>query len=183
MGFSKTNIEGLLIFEPKVFGDSRGYFFESYNKSLYQEYGLEIEFVQDNESFSKKGVLRGMHYQIPPKAQTKLVRVILGEVLDVVIDIREGSVTYGQYYSVVLSAENKKQLYIPKGFAHGYLTLSEEAIFCYKCDEFYSKEHEAGIMWNDPHVGIDWGISTQDLLLSTKDGMQAEFGDHLKFNL
>jgi len=170
MPYIKTEFEGLWIFEPKVFEDSRGYFFESYNKNtLLKETGLEFDFVQDNQSKSSKGVLRGMHFQLNPMAQSKLVRVLQGSVQDVVVDIRKNSPTYGKYLSIILSEENKKQLLIPRGFAHGFLTLSETAVFHYKCDNFYSTEFDRGIFWNDQSIGIKWELPNQDLNLSEKD--------------
>ena len=146
MPFIDTPIPGLFVFEPKVFEDARGYFFESFNASVFSEKGINVNFVQDNQSKSTYGILRGLHYQLDPFAQAKLVRVISGEVLDVAVDVRQGSPTFGQHYGIILSAENKKQLYIPRGFAHGFVVLSETAEFFYKCDNFYSKEHDAGIL-------------------------------------
>lgn len=175
MPFIETGFTGLKIFEPKVFADSRGYFFESFNKNTFQEAGIDAEFVQDNESRSQRGVLRGLHYQLNPMAQAKLVRVVEGEVLDVVVDIRTGSPTFGKHYAVALSAENKKQLYIPHGFAHGFVVLSDTCIFQYKCDNFYSKENEGGILYSDSDLGIDWGIDPADALVSDKDKEQPAF--------
>jgi dTDP-4-dehydrorhamnose 3,5-epimerase len=169
MPFHKTGIEGLVLFEPKVFGDHRGYFYESYNKAVFEEGGIEADFVQDNISFSRRGVLRGLHYQLNPYAQAKLVRVNRGEVLDVVVDIRKSSPTYGKSYTIVLNDENKLQLFVPRGFAHGFVVLSEEAEFCYKCDNFYSKEHEAGIIYDDPTLNIEWKIPAEEAVLSDKD--------------
>jgi len=164
----KTKIEGLLIIKPRVFEDPRGYFFEPYNRENFiQNTGVETLFVQDNESFSSKNVLRGLHFQSPPKAQDKLVRVIAGSVLDVAVDIRKNSTTYGQYVSVILSAENKKQFLIPKGFAHGFLSLEDNTIFSYKCSDHYSPEHEGALRWNDPNINIDWQIDAP--LVSDKD--------------
>ena len=166
----KTAIEGLLIIEPTVFGDSRGYFFESYNKQRFNEAtGLDIDFVQDNQSKSCYGVLRGLHFQKPPFAQSKLVRCVRGKVLDVAVDIRKSSTTFGKYVAVELTEDNHRQLFIPHGFAHGFVVLSEEAIFQYKCDNFYNKESEGAIAWNDPEIGIDWGIPSADIILSDKD--------------
>lgn len=166
----KTAIEGLLIIEPTVFGDSRGYFFESYNKQRFNEAtGLDIDFVQDNQSKSCYGVLRGLHFQKPPYAQSKLVRCVRGKVLDVAVDIRKSSPTFGKYVAVELTEDNHRQLFIPHGFAHGFVVLSEEAIFQYKCDNFYHKESEGAIVWNDPDIGIDWGIPSSDIILSDKD--------------
>ena len=156
MPFHQTPIEGLLIFEPRVFHDERGYFFESYNQRTWAEAGIQAEFVQDNQARSTRGVLRGLHFQTAEAAQAKLVRVTEGEVLDVVVDLRPGSATHGQWFSVRLSAENKLQLFVPRGFAHGYVVLSETAEFFYKCDNFYSKAHEGGLRFDDPTLKIDW---------------------------
>ncbi len=179
--FFETGIEGLFVYEPRIFGDPRGYFFESYNAEVFKKQGIETAFVQDNQSRSTRGVLRGLHYQLPPFAQTKLVRCTHGEVLDVVVDIREGSKTYGKTFSLLLSAENKKQLYIPRGFAHGFAVLSEEAEFVYKCDNYYAKEHEAGIAYNDPNLKIDWLLLASEVKLSDKDLILPHFGNHEKF--
>ena len=166
----KTAIEGLLIIDPTVFGDSRGYFFESYNKQRFNEAtGLDIDFVQDNQSKSCYGVLRGLHFQKPPYAQSKLVRCVRGRVLDVAVDIRKSSPTFGKYIAVELTEDNHRQLFIPHGFAHGFVVLSEEAIFQYKCDNFYHKESEGAIAWNDPEINIDWSIPFDDVILSDKD--------------
>jgi len=167
MEFEKTTIEGLLILKPRIFNDERGYFYESYNKTSFAENGFDIEFVQDNQSLSQKGVLRGLHFQAPPFEQGKLVRVIQGSVLDVAVDIRPHSPTYGQYVSVLLSGENKTQFWIPPGFAHGFLTLEDNTLFCYKCTGPYSKESECAILWNDPQLNIDWNIEKP--IVSTKD--------------
>ncbi|MEW6512975.1 MAG: dTDP-4-dehydrorhamnose 3,5-epimerase [Pseudomonadota bacterium] len=154
-----TAIPDVLIIEPKVFGDARGFFFESYNRQAFKEAtGLDVDFVQDNHSKSAKGVLRGLHYQLPPKAQGKLVRVVQGEVFDVAVDIRKSSPTFGKWVGDILSAENKKQLWIPPGFAHGFLTLSDTAEFLYKTTDYYSPEHERGLLWSDPALGIPWPI-------------------------
>jgi len=165
--FTKTEIEGVYIIEPTKFGDSRGYFMETYNELEFLEKGLKYKFVQDNQSKSKKGVLRGLHFQ-KKFPQAKLVRVIEGEVFDVAVDLRKNSTTYGKWVGVILSAENNKQFMIPKGFAHGFVVLSETATFCYKCDEFYHPEDEGGIMWNDKDIGIKWPFDG-DILLSEKD--------------
>jgi dTDP-4-dehydrorhamnose 3,5-epimerase len=158
------------VIEPKVFSDKRGYFYESYNKKRYKEkYGIEVSFVQDNESYSKKNVLRGLHYQLPPFAQAKLIRVIEGRVLDIAVDIRPGSQSFGDYFSEVLSGENKKQFFIPRGFAHGFVVLSDEARFCYKCDNLYNPEYERGIKWDDPKLGIDWHVPLDQVIISHKD--------------
>lgn len=170
MNFIETKLEGCFIIEPKVFNDERGYFMESFNEKTFQQgTGTKINFVQDNQSFSRKGVLRGLHYQTGDHAQAKLVRVLQGEVLDVAVDIRPDSQTYGQYVAVQLSAENNRQMFIPKGFAHGFLVLSDTATFFYKCDNFYNKESEGGIIFNDPALNIDWQFPTESLLISEKD--------------
>jgi len=177
-----TGIEGLLVIEPRVFLDDRGYFFESYQEEEYKKYGINVKFVQDNESKSNYGVLRGLHYQVEPKGMSKLLRVISGKILDVVVDIRKSSSTFGHHYKIVLSEENKKQLFIPKGFAHGFVILSKTAIVCYKCDEFYSKEYETGILWNDPTLAIDWKLESTELILSEKDKVQPTFENHIPYN-
>ncbi len=169
MEIIKTNIEGVVIIEPRVFGDERGYFFESFNAREFSEKVCSTEFVQDNESMSRYGVLRGLHYQLPPFAQSKLVRVVKGRVLDVAADIRKGSPTFGRYAAAELSADNRRQLFIPRGVAHGFVVLSGEAVFQYKCDNFYMPEYEGGIAWNDPDLGIDWRIPEADIILSGKD--------------
>lgn len=162
-------IEGLKVIEPQVFGDSRGYFMETYNYNDFKEAGIDVQFVQDNQSMSTKGVLRGLHFQIK-FPQDKLVRVVNGEVFDVAVDLREGSKTFGKWYGVLLSAENKKQFFIPKGFAHGFVVLSDMAEFAYKCSDFYHPNDEGGLKWNDPDIGIDWPIpADMELLLSDKD--------------
>ena len=168
MDIIKTNIEGVIIVEPKVFGDERGYFFESFNaRDFAQATGLNVTFVQDNESKSGIGVLRGLHFQRPPYAQSKLVSVVRGKVLDVAVDIRKGSATYGKYVTCELSEENHRRLFLPKGMAHGYVVLSQEAVFQYKCDEFYHPEAEGGIAWDDPEIGIPWPVS--QVVLSARD--------------
>ena len=177
MPFIETGLPGLKIFEPRVFADSRGYFFESFNKNTFKEAGIDAEFVQDNESKSVKGVLRGLHYQLNPMAQAKLVRVVEGEVMDVVVDIRAGSPTFGKSYGLLLTAENKKQLYIPRGFAHGFSVISDTCIFQYKCDNFYSKESEGGILYNDPALNIDWGMDINNAIVSDKDKVLPLFKD------
>jgi dTDP-4-dehydrorhamnose 3,5-epimerase len=169
MKFVNTPIEGLIIIEPTVFEDDRGYFLESYNKKKLEEAIGKISFVQDNESKSSKGVLRGLHFQKPPYAQIKLVRCIQGNVLDVAVDIRDGSETYGKYVSVELSGENKKQVFIPRGFAHGFLVLSNTAIVSYKVDNNYAPAHDAGIRWNDPTLNIQWRVNEREVLVSEKD--------------
>jgi dTDP-4-dehydrorhamnose 3,5-epimerase len=169
MPFHKTDFPGLFIFEPVIYEDNRGFFFESYNEKIFQQQNIDLRFVQDNQSSSSYGVIRGMHYQLNPHAQTKLVRVLTGVVLDTVVDIRKNSPTYAKVFSIELSAENKKQLFIPPGFAHGFSVLSEKAEVFYKCDEFYNKECEAGICYNDSALKIDWKISLEKIIVSEKD--------------
>ena len=177
MKFVNTSIEGLVVIEPTVFEDDRGYFSESYNKKKFEEAIGEISFVQDNESKSSKGVLRGLHFQKPPYAQAKLVRCIEGKVLDVAVDIREGSETYGEHITVELSGENKKQVFIPRGFAHGFLVLSNTAIVSYKVDNNYAPAHDAGIRWDDPTLNILWGVSESEVLVSEKDAKLPFFSE------
>lgn len=165
----KTAIEDVVIIEPDVFGDARGYFFESYSQKKFDEQVREVKFVQDNESKSKYGVLRGLHFQKGKDAQSKLVRVVKGRVLDVAVDIRKGSPTFGKYVAVELTEDNHRQLFVPRGFAHGFSVLSEEAIFQYKCDNLYAPQAEGAIAWNDPEIGIAWGLPAEDVLLSAKD--------------
>lgn len=165
----KTDIEGLAVIEPSVFSDARGYFFEAFNQKVFNAEVAPVEFVQDNESKSSYGVVRGLHFQRPPYAQAKLVRVVKGRVLDVAVDLREGSPTYGEHFSVELSDENHRMLFIPRGFAHGFSVLSEEVVFQYKCDNYYHPESEGAIAWNDPDLGIDWGIPEDKVVLSAKD--------------
>jgi dTDP-4-dehydrorhamnose 3,5-epimerase len=181
MPFIETGIEGLKLFEPKVFGDERGYFYESYNYDVFRSAGINCLFVQDNQSRSTRNVLRGLHYQVGEFAQAKLVRVMEGEVMDVAVDIREGSATYGKVYNVLLSAENKRQLYIPRGFAHGFVVLSEVAEFFYKCDNYYSKESEGSIAFDDSTLNVNWGIELKDAILSEKDRFHPQFGAHRRF--
>lgn len=169
MPFIQTPLSNLLVFEPIVFEDSRGYFFEAYNEEVFAAAGVSNQFVQDNQSRSVYGVIRGLHYQLEPYAQAKLVRVLEGQILDVAVDIRKGSPTYGKHFSIELSAENKKQLLVPSGFAHGFSVLSEIAVVMYKCDRFYNKASEGGILYNDPALEIDWKISSADALVSDKD--------------
>lgn len=169
MKFIKTNISDVVIIEPTIFGDDRGYFLESFNKKSFEENIGSVNFVQDNESKSSEGVLRGLHFQKPPFTQAKLVRCIEGEVLDVAVDIRKGSPTYGKHVSVKLSGENKKQLFVPRGFAHGFAVLSDTAVFAYKVDNLYAPEHDAGIIWNDANLKIDWNLSVNEVKLSDKD--------------
>ena len=173
----KTAIEDVVIIEPDVFGDSRGYFFESYSQKKFDEQVRKIEFVQDNESKSRYGVLRGLHFQKGKDAQSKLVRVVKGRVLDVAVDIRKGSPTFGQYVAVELTEENHRQLFIPRGFAHGFSVLSEEAVFQYKCDNLYAPHAEGAIAWDDPDIGIDWQLPAEDVLLSAKDAAHPRLKD------
>lgn len=181
MPFIDTPLSDLKLFEPIVWNDDRGYFYESYNENTFKEAGLHYNWVQDNQAKSSYGVLRGLHYQVGQNSQAKLVRVFQGEVLDVVVDIRPNSKTYGQSYSVVLSEQNKLQLLVPRGFAHGYTVLSDTAIFFYKCDNFYSKEDEGGILYNDKNLNIDWQIPIEKAILSEKDLKQPLFGEHRIF--
>ena len=169
MNAVQTGFEGLLVLEPRVFGDERGYFFESYNEATHAALGLHHHWVQDNQSSSTHGVIRGLHFQKPPHAQTKLVRALEGEILDVVVDLRRDQSTFGKYFSVLLSAENKKQLLVPKGFAHGFSVLSKTAQVMYKCDALYNKESEAGIVYNDPALKIDWQLDPANIVVSEKD--------------
>ncbi|HEU4633498.1 MAG TPA: dTDP-4-dehydrorhamnose 3,5-epimerase [Flavisolibacter sp.] len=169
MPFVETDIAGLLIFEPKVFADNRGYFFEAYNEQVFAEAGMGVKFVQDNQSKSSYGVIRGLHYQQNPFAQAKLVRVLEGKILDVAVDIRKGSPTFGKHFPVELSAENKKQLFLPGGFAHGFSVLSETAVVLYKCDAFYNKDSEGGIRFDDADLNIDWRIPAGKEIVSEKD--------------
>ena len=169
MRFIPTAIPEVVIIEPKAFTDERGYFMESFRKDLFEENVRKINFVQDNESKSTRGVLRGLHYQLPPFAQSKLVRVIKGKVLDVAVDIRKGSPTFGKYVAVELSEENKRQLFIPRGFAHGFLVLSDEAIFTYKVDNYYAPEHDRSIRFDDPTIGIEWNFPKDKIIISQKD--------------
>ena len=164
-----TNINDLVIINPTVFPDDRGYFFEAYNKAKFHENGIMYDFIQDNQSFSRRGVIRGLHLQVNPFAQAKLVRVLQGEILDVAVDLRKNSSTYGQHFSVVLSAENKKQLMVPHGFGHGFSVLSETASVMYKVDQLYHKDSERGIRYNDPTLGIDWQVNPDEVIVSEKD--------------
>ena len=177
MEIIKTNIEGVVIIEPRIFKDDRGYFFESFSQREFEEKVCKTTFVQDNESKSSYGVLRGLHFQKPPFVQSKLVRVIKGAVLDVAVDIRKGSPTFGQYVSVELTGENHRQFFIPRGFAHGFSVLSEEVIFQYKCDNFYSPQSEGAIAWNDPDLNIDWRIPAEKVVLSEKDSKHPRLKD------
>lgn len=169
MKIEYTEIENLIIINPEIFNDDRGYFFEAYNKPKFIEQGINFQFIQDNQSFSKRGVVRGLHLQIKPFAQAKLVRVLEGEILDVAVDLRKDSTTYGHYVSVILSAENKKQLMIPHGFAHGFSVLSETASVSYKVDQVYNKESEIGIRYDDPILDIDWKLNKDEIIVSKKD--------------
>ena len=178
MNVVNTEIEGVKIIEPRIFGDARGYFFESFSERDFAEQtGIVVRFVQDNESKSRYGVLRGLHFQKPPFSQAKLVRVVSGKVLDVAVDIRRGSKTYGRYVAVELSGENHRQFYLPKGMAHGFSVLSDEVVFQYKCDEYYHPEAEGAIAWNDPVLAIDWQIPADKVILSEKDGHHPCFSD------
>jgi len=178
MNFIRTRIPDVIIIEPKIHGDNRGYFIETFRQDKLDNFlGFKLNFCQDNESKSSKGVLRGLHYQLAPAAQTKLVRVIQGRVLDVAVDIREGSSTFGQYISVELTQENKRQLLVPQGFAHGFLVLEDNTTFCYKVDNYYSPENDRGIAFNDPALNIDWGMDFAELKLSEKDTQQPLFKD------
>ncbi|MDA3891768.1 MAG: dTDP-4-dehydrorhamnose 3,5-epimerase [Salinivirgaceae bacterium] len=181
MDIIKTKIEDLLIIEPKVFGDDRGYFYECYQKERYLEAGIDANFIQDNEAFSTFGVVRGLHYQLGPFSQAKLVRVIKGKVLDVAVDLRKKSATFGQWVSAELSEDNKRQFFVPRGFAHGYSVLSETAIFAYKCDNTYNPDSERGINLNDPKLNIDWGIAKEKQLVSPKDKILPDF-DNAEMN-
>lgn len=172
-----TTIEDVVIIEPDVFGDARGYFFESYSQKKFDEQVRPVKFVQDNESKSKYGVLRGLHFQKGRDAQSKLVRVVKGRVLDVAVDIRKGSPTFGQYVAVELTEDNHRQLFVPRGFAHGFSVLSEEAIFQYKCDNLYAPQSEGAIAWNDPDIAIDWQLPAEDVLLSAKDANHPQLKD------
>lgn len=167
MNFIETDIKGLVVIEPTIIKDDRGYFFEAFNKKIFQKHGVNADFVQDNQSLSKKDVLRGLHFQKPPYGQAKLVSVAHGAVLDIAVDIRKDSATYGEYCAVELSSQNKKMFYIPEGFAHGFLALEDDTIFSYKCSNFYNKESEDALLWNDGDLSIEWGIKAP--ILSSKD--------------
>lgn len=176
MSIEETELEGCFIVKPDIYNDGRGYFFETFNqKEFNKKLGVNIQFIQDNESLSSKGVLRGLHYQKGKYAQAKLVRAIKGSVQDVVVDLRKNSKSFGKYFSIILSEENKKQLFIPRGFAHGFLVLEDRSIFSYKCDNFYNKTSEAGIIYNDPDLNINWVLSEEKIILSEKDKNQQEF--------
>lgn len=175
MNIIETPIAGLVVIEPKIWKDDRGYFFESYNQEAFKKAGINLDFVQDNQSYSHKNALRGLHAQAPPFAQGKLVRVVQGKVLDVAVDIRKNSATYGQHFKIELSGENNKMFYVPPGFLHGFLTLQDETIFSYKCTGLFDKSSEIGAIWNDKDLGIDWGISEADALVSAKDAVLPTF--------
>ena len=183
MNVLSTAIPEVLIVEPKVFGDARGYFYECSNREKYVEAGIDCNFVQDNESFSRRGVLRGLHFQAAPYTQAKLVRVIRGSVLDVVVDIRRNSPTFGKHVSVELTGENFRQIFVPRGFAHGFVVLSDEVVFAYKCDNKYSPPHERGIAFDDPELGIDWKLDKSEFLLSPKDTRNPRLADADLFDL
>ena len=183
MNVIPTAIPEVLIVEPKVFGDARGYLYECYNREKYAAAGIDCDFVQDNESFSRRGVLRGLHFQAAPYTQAKLVRVIRGSVLDVAVDIRRHSPTFGKHVAVELSGENFRQLFVPRGFAHGFVVLSDEVIFAYKCDNSYSPPHERGIAFDDPALGIDWKLDKSEFLLSPKDKLNPRFAEADLFDL
>ena len=183
MEYLKTEFAGLYVIVPKVFADERGYFFESYSKRNEQGASLKYDWIQDNEAFSERGVLRGLHYQVGSSCQAKLVRIIQGSVLDAVVDLREGSETFGKSFTIELSAENKKQLLVPRGFAHGYLVTSETAIFTYKCDNFYDKQAEGGLIYNDPKLGIDWKMDESEFKVSEKDAILPTFGNQRPIEL
>ncbi|MDH7461857.1 dTDP-4-dehydrorhamnose 3,5-epimerase [Chitinophagaceae bacterium 26-R-25] len=177
MPFIKTDFPDLLVFEPAVFGDDRGYFFESYNQNLFSKEGIDIKFVQDNQARSVYGVVRGLHFQKGASAQTKLIRALEGAILDVVVDLRAGSPTQGKVFSIELSAQNKRQLLVPQGFAHGYSVLTETAEVMYKCDNFYDKASEGGVLFNDPALAIDWKVPANQMILSDKDKVYPVYAD------
>lgn len=179
MNIVETEIKGVFIIEPKVFGDNRGYFFESFSQREFESVIGPVTFVQDNQSKSSYGVVRGLHFQRPPHAQAKLVRVVKGKVLDVAVDLRKDSPTFGKYVAVELSDENHRQVFIPKGFAHGFSVLSEEAVFQYKCDEYYAPESEAAIAWDDQDLNIDWKVPAEDVVLSAKDRNHPSLKDYI----
>lgn len=175
MKVTETDIKGLLVIEPRIFNDDRGYFYESYNEAKFVEAGITVDFVQDNQSFSHKGAIRGLHGQANPFAQGKLVRVINGRVLDVAVDIRKGSPTYGKYFSIELSGENKVMFWIPAGFLHGFAVLEDNTIFTYKVNNYYDKASEIGVLWNDPALAIDWGLAPGEAIVSAKDEILPTF--------
>lgn len=180
MNFIKTDIEDLIVIEPQIFGDDRGYFFESYSKAKFNEAGITNDFVQDNQSMSAYGIIRGLHFQKGEYAQAKLVRVIKGKVIDSVVDLRPNSKTFGKTFSIELSQENQKQLFVPRGFAHGFSVLEDNTIFTYKCDNLYNKESEGGLLYNDPALNIDWKIPTDKVLVSDKDKIHPTFEEYKK---
>lgn len=182
MKFTEQKIKGVWVIEPQVHGDARGYFMESFKQDLFDKHIGETKFIQDNESMSSYGVLRGLHYQTGEYAQAKLVRAIKGRVLDVAVDLRKSSPTFGEYVAVELTEENKKQLFVPRGFAHGFVVLSESAIFSYKVDNVYSPDHEASILWSDPAIGVEWGIAQEDIKLSAKDQVGITIKDAILFD-
>jgi dTDP-4-dehydrorhamnose 3,5-epimerase len=177
MKFVKLGIPDVIVIEPDIFGDDRGFFFETYKKNEFAENGMTENFVQDNMSSSTKNVLRGLHYQLDPRAQGKLVRVVVGEVFDVAVDIRKGSPYFGKWVGQKLSAENGKSMYVPPGFAHGFCVLSDDAVFHYKCTDYYSRENERGLLWNDPEIGIEWPVSESEVILSDKDKNAVSFSE------
>lgn len=182
MNIHKTKMDGLLLVEPKIFGDERGYFFESFSeRDFAKETGLDVHFVQDNESMSSKGVLRGMHFQKTPHAQGKLIRVVSGRVQDVVVDMRKNSATFGRYFSVILDSVKKNMLYVPEGFAHGFLTLEDNTIFQYKCTDFYEPSSEGSVLWNDPEIGIEWILPETEYIISAKDKVAPLFKKAYRF--
>jgi len=183
MNVVETAIPDVLLFEPKVFGDERGYFLETYRQDIFEKHAGKVTFVQDNESKSSCGVLRGLHFQKPPFTQSKLVRVVAGRVLDVALDMRSGSPWFGRHVAVELDAEKKQMLWVPKGFAHGFLVLSASAVFAYKCDNYYAPDHDAGVIWNDPALGIAWGVPENDICVSAKDAALPAFEDAYHFAL
>jgi dTDP-4-dehydrorhamnose 3,5-epimerase len=177
MNVIQTEIPGVVIIEPRIFGDSRGYFFESFSEKNFKEQVADVDFVQDNESKSCYGVVRGLHFQKPPYAQAKLVKVVKGRVLDVAVDLRKGSPTYGKHVAVELTEENHRQFFVPRGFAHGFAVLSEEAVFQYKCDNYYAPQAEGALAWDDPDVAIDWGVPAESVILSEKDSRHPKLKD------
>ena len=178
MDFFRPDIEGLVVITPKIFRDARGYFFESYNKKEFEQEGLTTEFVQDNQSFSSYGTIRGLHFQKPPHTQAKLVRVLQGKVFDIAVDLRKNSKTFGKWFGIELSDKNQKMFFIPRGFAHGFSVLSETVVFFYKCDNFYNKESEGGILLNDVDLNIDWRINSKDMIISEKDRLNKTFEEY-----
>jgi len=180
MNVIKTDIEGLVVIEPKIFGDSRGYFFESFSERVFRKEVADVDFVQDNESKSSYGVVRGLHFQKPPYSQAKLVRVVKGKVLDVAVDLRKGSPTFGQHVAMELSEDNHRQVFIPRGFAHGFSVLSDEVVFQYKCDAYYAPQSEGAVAWDDPDLDIDWKVPADKVILSEKDKKHPRLKDILE---